>query len=59
MEDVLDDTQPAYYGDWSGFTTAASRLSAEQLEDYVSALAAGGPLVPLPEPASTGTSDGR
>jgi hypothetical protein len=48
MQDVLDAAHPSYYDDWSGFTTAAATLPAAKLDDYVAALTAGGPLLPVP-----------
>jgi hypothetical protein len=48
MQDVLDAAHPSYYDDWSGLTTAAATLPAAKLDDYVAALTAGGPLLPVP-----------
>jgi hypothetical protein len=48
MQDTLDTAHPAYFDDWSGFTTAAAALPATKLDDYVAALTAAGPLIPLP-----------
>ena len=47
MQDVLDASQPAYFDDWSEFGRAARTISKEQFVDYVAALTAGGPLLPL------------
>jgi hypothetical protein len=46
MQEVLDGTLPAYLGDWSQFGRAALALRRDTLEDFISALAAGGALVP-------------
>jgi hypothetical protein len=48
MQDALDAARPAYFGDWSGFTTAVTTLPAGKMDDYVAALTAAGPLIPLP-----------
>ncbi len=47
MQDALDDARPAYFDDWSGFTTAVTALPAAKLDDYIAALTAGGPLIPV------------
>ena len=49
MQDVLDATQPAYFDDWSQFGRAATTISNDRIVDYVAALTAGGPLMPLTE----------
>jgi hypothetical protein len=49
MQDVLDATQPAYFDDWSQFGRAAKTISNERMADYIAALTAGGPLLPLTE----------
>ena len=48
MQDVLDGAHPAYFDDWSGFTRAAAALPAAKLDDYIAALTAAGPLIPVP-----------
>jgi hypothetical protein len=48
MQDTLDAARPAYFDDWSGFTTAAASLTAAKVDDYIAALTASGPLVALP-----------
>ena len=50
MQDVLDDTQPAYFDDWSQFGRAARSIPEDRIVDYIAALAAAGPLVPAPSP---------
>jgi hypothetical protein len=47
MQDVLDDTRPAHFDDWPAFCRAARALTDDRIDDYVAALAAGGPLVPV------------
>jgi hypothetical protein len=47
MQDALDATQPAYFDDWSEFGRAAQSIPKERFLDYVAALTAGGPLLPL------------
>jgi len=46
MQDVLDQSRPAHFDDWSGFSRAASALSRDRLVDYIAAQTAGGPLQP-------------
>ena len=46
MQEVLDQSRPAYFDDWSGFSRAASALPATRLVDYIAAQTAGGPLLP-------------
>jgi hypothetical protein len=48
MLDALDTARPAYFDDWSGFTTAVATLPTTKMDDYVAALTASGPLIPLP-----------
>jgi len=45
-QDVLDAYRPAYIDDWSAMVAAVRRLPEGRFVDYVSALTAGGPLVP-------------
>lgn len=47
MQDALYATQPAYFDDWSEFGRATRTISRERLIDYVAALTAGGPLMPM------------
>jgi hypothetical protein len=46
MQDVLDSARLAYHDDWTEFSRAAGALDKDQIADYISALAAGGPLLP-------------
>jgi hypothetical protein len=46
VQDVLDDAQPAYFDDWPAFSRAARALPDHRIDDYIAALAAGGPLQP-------------
>ncbi len=45
-QDVLDAYRPAYIDDWSAMMSAVRSLPDGRFVDYVSALTAGGPLVP-------------
>jgi hypothetical protein len=47
MQDVIDLARPAYFDDWLSVAFAARDLKDERFDDYVAALTAGGPLVPL------------
>jgi hypothetical protein len=47
LQEVLDSTLPAYFDDWSQFGRAARELTQEQIVDYVAALTADGPLLPV------------
>ncbi len=47
LQDVLDESQPAYLDDWQAFGAAAKALSTERIVDYIAALTADGPLVPV------------
>lgn len=51
MQDVADQAQPAYFGDWDEFGRAALALSRDRIADYVAALTANGPLVPAADTA--------
>lgn len=51
MQDVSDEAQPSHFDDWDDFSRAVRDLSRERLIDYISALAADGPLMPLPAPS--------
>jgi hypothetical protein len=46
MQEVLDAARLAYHDDWTEFSRAAAALDKDQIADYISALAAGGPLLP-------------
>jgi hypothetical protein len=56
LQDYLDNARPAYGGDWWTLGELARTLSRDRAIDYVSALTAGGPLVPA---ASDRTTDGH
>ena len=47
MQDVLDRARPAYFDDWLPVAFAARDLREDQFDDYVAALTASGPLVPV------------
>lgn len=47
MQDVLDAAAPAFFDDWPAFWQAAAALPPERIDDYIAALTAGGPLVPV------------
>ena len=49
MQDVLDGARPAYFDDWLAVASAVRDLEDRQFDDYVAALTAGGPLVPVPK----------
>jgi hypothetical protein len=46
MQEVLDAARLGYHDDWTEFSRAAAALDKDQIADYISALAAGGPLLP-------------
>jgi hypothetical protein len=47
MQDVLDHAQLSHIDDWDEFGRAARELPPDRLSDYIAALTAGGPLVPV------------
>lgn len=47
MQEVLDEARPAFLDDWPAFSRAIRAIADHRIDDYVSALAAGGPLVPV------------
>ena len=51
MQDVLDRARPAYLDDWLPVAFAVRDITDTQFDDYVAALTAAGPLVPLPKGA--------
>ena len=56
LQDVLDDARLAYFDDWLSLSREIQSLGDDQINDYISALTAGGPLVP----AQTGSgTDGH
>ena len=46
MQDFIDETKPTDEADWISMARAARTITAEQVEDYVAAATATGPLVP-------------
>jgi hypothetical protein len=48
VQDFIDDVEPSDDGDWLTLSRAAQTLTREQVEDYLAAATADGPLVPLP-----------
>ncbi len=47
IQDVIDRARPAYFDDFLSIAFAARDLERERFEDYVSALTASGPLIPI------------
>jgi hypothetical protein len=47
MQDTIDAGRPQYFDDWLSLAFAARDLSDDRFDDYVAALTAAGPLVPL------------
>lgn len=52
LHDYLDDVRPVHGDDWWTLAAHVDRLPPERFDDYISALTAGGPLVPLDAGAS-------
>ena len=46
MQDFIDEVKPTDEADWITMTRAARVLTREQVEDYVAAATAAGPLMP-------------
>jgi len=46
MQDFIDDVKPTDEADWTTMMRTARRLTREQVEDYVAAATAAGPLMP-------------
>jgi hypothetical protein len=46
MQDFIDDVRPTDESDWITMTRSARTLTREQVEDYVAAATAAGPLMP-------------
>ena len=46
MQDFIDQVRPSDDGDWITMTRMARKMSREQVEDYIAAATAAGPLVP-------------
>ena len=53
-QDFIDEAAPTDSDDWLTMARAAQGVTREHIEDYVAALAAGGPLVPDDAPAGGG-----
>ena len=51
MQDAIDMGAPAYFDDWLSLAFAARDLTDDRFDDYVAALTASGPLVPVPKGA--------
>jgi hypothetical protein len=51
LQDYLDEVRPAHGDDWWALAHRATLVPRERFDDYVAALTAGGPLVPL-DPAA-------
>lgn len=47
MQDVADRARPAYFGDGLAVSAASRTLGRGRIVDYIGAIAAGGPLVPV------------
>lgn len=47
MQDVMDLARPAYFDDWLSVAFAARDLKDDRVDDYVAALTAAGPLIPV------------
>ena len=54
MQDFIDDVRPTDEADWITMARTARRLTREQVEDYVAAATAAGPLMPDNERTSAG-----
>jgi hypothetical protein len=48
MQDAMDAARPGYFSDWLSVAFAARDLSDDRFDDYVAALTAAGPLIPVP-----------
>ncbi len=53
LQDYLDDVRPVHGDDWWTLARYLDRVAPERFDDYISALTAGGPLVPLDGAAPT------
>jgi hypothetical protein len=53
LHDYLEEARPAHGDDWFTLAHQADRVPADRFDDYVAALTAGGPLVPLASAAPT------
>ena len=52
LQDYLDEARPLHGDDWFTLARTVDRMSADRFDDYIAALTAGGPLVPLAPPAT-------
>ena len=52
LQDYLDEARPQHGDDWFTLARQVDRVSADRFDDYIAALTAGGPLVPLVPPAT-------
>ena len=53
LQDVLDDARLAYFDDWLSLSREIQSLGDDQINDYISALTARGPLVPAETDSGT------
>ena len=53
LHDYLEEARPVHGDDWFTLARQADRVPADRFDDYVAALTAGGPLVPLASAAPT------
>lgn len=53
LQDVLDDARLAYFDDWLSLSREIQSLGNDQINDYISALTARGPLVPAETDSGT------
>jgi hypothetical protein len=49
MQDAMDASRPGYFDDWLSVAFAARDLGDDRFDDYVAALTAAGPLIPVPK----------
>jgi hypothetical protein len=52
LPDYLNEARPLHGDDWFTMARHLDRVSADRFEDYIAALTAGGPLVPLAAPTT-------
>ena len=50
LQDYLDEARPLHGDDWFTLARHVDRMSGDRFDDYIAALTAGGPLVPLARP---------
>jgi hypothetical protein len=48
VQDFIDEVRPSDDADWLTLSRAARAVTREQIEDYLAAATADGPLVPVP-----------